>query len=430
MKHSSLLKCSLLTMFVLALCAGASAARLDFRQAIELAVKRSGTMAIAAADQLRARQAYMEARNQYIPQVTFGSGIAYSAGFPLSLEGSAPSVFNVNTQSLLLNAQQREFIRAAKLDWMASSTSTGDKRDQVILDTAVAYTQLDTLASQLALMEHQQQAADKQQQIVLQRVDAGVDNAMELTKAKLTVARVRMRLAELHTAADVLRSRLASLTGIPAGELETVTESVPDLPMPAETDLVGKALENSAALKAADQQAQAKEIRARGEGKYWYPSIDLVGQYGLFSRYNHYDEFFQKFQRNNVTFGVLIRFPLLSAPLKARAEGASAEALKARKEAEGVRQQVSEETLNLQGAVRQLAAARDVAKLEYELARGQGEAMLVQVQAGAANLRQQQEAVLNENEKYNVLLDVTFQLEKAQLQLLKATGELAKWAMK
>jgi outer membrane protein TolC len=428
-RDSSLLRL-LMFMACVLLCAGASATQLDFRQAIDLALKRSGTMAIAAADQLRARQAYMEARNQYIPQVTFGSGIAYSAGFPLSLEGSAPSVFNVTSQSFLLNSQQKEFIHAAKLDWLATSTSSADKRGQVILDTAVAYTQLDTLTSQLALMEQQQQAAARQQQIVEQRVNAGVDNALELTKAKLTAAHVRMRMAELHTAANVLRSRLASLTGIPADELETVTESVPDLPMPGDSDLVSKALDTSAVLKAANQQAEAKEVRARGEGKYWYPTIDAVGQYGLFSRYNNYDEFFRKFQRNNATLGVVIRFPLFNGPLKARAEGAAAEAIKARKEAEGVRQQVSEETINLQGTVRQLAAARDVAKLEYDLARGQGEAIQVQVQSGMANLRQQQEALLNENEKYNTLLDVTFQLEKTQIQLLKATGELETWAMK
>jgi outer membrane protein TolC len=410
--------------------ATATAEPLPFRRAVELALSHSGTMAIATAEQSRAFAGYMEARNAYIPQVIVGSGLAYSYGFPLSIEGSAPSVVNLNAQSYLLNAAQREFVKAAKTDWQASAISMEDRRNQVVLDTALTYAELDKVASQLNLIRQQEQDALRQQDISQQRLQAGIDSPMDLTRARLAAARVRTRQAELRGAGEQLRAHLAELTGLPADGMETVTESLPQLPTPADdSTLVSKVLDLSPAVRLAGQQALAQEQRARAEHKQWYPAVDLVGQYGLFSRFNNYDQYFLKFQRHNATFGVAIRFPFLNFSQRARAEGADADALKARKQVEGVKNQVSAGVLKTQGAVRQLSAAREVARLEYEVARGETEAAGARVQSGAANLKDEETARLNEAERYGAFLDVTFELEKAQLQLLRASGDLEKWAL-
>ena len=71
------------------------------------------------------------------------------------------------------------------------------------------------------------------------------------------------------------------------------------------------------------------------------------------------------FQQNNATVGVSIRFPAFNASQRSRAQAADADALKATKQAEAARNQVSEETLRLQRSVAQMQAARDVAQLEY-----------------------------------------------------------------
>ena len=76
-----------------------------------------------------------------------------------------------------------------------------------------------------------------------------------------------------------------------------------------------------------------------------------------------------------------------------------------------------------------LAAARDVARLEYELAHSDVEAVGARIQAGTATLKDQENARLAENQRYMALLDAGFQLDKTQMQLLKATGELQQWAM-
>src|SRR2546423_3397056 len=130
----------LLLLVFAGLCANAEP--VTFRQAVELALRHSGTMAIASADQQRAHANYLELRNMYIPQVTLGSGLGWSYGYPMSIEGSAPTIFNVDTRQFVINAANQAFMKAAKLDWQATGVSVQDKRNEVILDTASAYTEL------------------------------------------------------------------------------------------------------------------------------------------------------------------------------------------------------------------------------------------------------------------------------------------------
>lgn len=415
-------------------CMGASnpagAEPLPFRRAIELAVQHSGSMAIAAAEQVRAQQSYQEARSQFYPQMTIGSGLAATWGFPLSIEGAAPSIVRFTSEQDLINLPQQEYIRAAKTEWGASTSMLEERRGAVILETALVYAELDKLTNSTSVLEQQEAAALKVEQIVEERVRAGVDSEVELTKARLGKARVHLRLAEAQESMDVLRLRLAQLTGLPAAGIETVTESIPALPdVKQEDDLQARALASSPAIKVADQKAVASEFRAKGEHKRSYPSVDLVAQYGLLARYNNFDDFFKTFQRHSASVGVAIKFPFLNFAQRGHAEAADAEALKARKEAEGVKEHVSAEALRLQRSVKRLAAARDVSKLEYQLARSDVDAVRAKVEAGTASLRDEQSARVTENERYAAFLSASFELDRAQMQLLRATGDLEKWAL-
>jgi outer membrane protein len=413
--------------FLLSLCLPAFAEEIPLKRAVEMALNHSTTMAVANADEKRAQQGYYEARNLYLPQVTLGSGIAYSNGFPLSIEGSAPSIINVNSQQYLFNPAGRDYLKAAKSDWQATEKLSADRRAQVVLDTSLAYIELDKLTGTLESLKVQQQATQKVEQVAKDRFQAGLDPEVELTKARLNSARVRLAVANAQGQADLLRMKLSQLTGLAADSIETMTESIPRYPaLEVEPQQVAS---NSLSFQAASQQADAKGLRARAEHKLTLPQIDLAGQYGLLARYNNYDKFFASFQRHNVTFGLVIRFPFLNFAQKARAEAADAEATRAKKEAEQVKFDVAANTLKMQRAVQQLSAARDVAKLEYQLASADTQAVMARVEAGAATVRDQENARLAENQKYSALLDMTFELDRAQMQLMRATGEIEKWAL-
>ena len=416
------------SIVVFALAALVHADPLPFRRAVELAANRSSL--ISATEQARAHEAYLVAARMYIPQLIVGSGLAKSWGFPLSIEGSAPTAISVNTMGYLINPAQHDFVRAAHTEWDATALSTEDKRQEAILETSVTYTQLDRLITALGLLHQQEQEARRAEQIASERVEAGVEAQVELTRAKLSSARVRMSLAQVEGNIDALRNLLAQLTGLPAAGIETVTESIPQLPEVNQSqDLAAKSASANPAVKLAFAQAEAKLFRARGEHKQLRPAVDFVGQYGLLTTYNDYQEFFKQYQRHNGTVGVAIRFPFFNMSQKAHAAEADAEAVQARHDAEVAKNKASDETRKLQHQVAELAAAREVARLEYQLARADVDAVQAKVQGGTATLRDEANARLAEGQKYTAFLDASYLVEHAQMQLLRSTGELEQWAL-
>jgi outer membrane protein TolC len=403
---------------------------LPFRTIIELALKNSATTGIAAADLQRARATYTQSRDLFLPQMVLGSGLGYSYGFPLSLEGSAPSIFNVNVQSFLFNPAQRENIKAAKSGIDQTTSQNADRRNDVIMEAAIDYIQLDVLQSSIIVQREQQMMAAKLQDIVTQRVQAGLDSPVDLKRAQLAAARTRLQLGQAQAAADQLRQRLSQLTGLPANSIVTSAESIPPLPVVSQDeDLTSQAAANNPVLKMAEQVAESKAFHAKAERRQLYPAVDLVAQYAVLSRYNNYDLFFNKFQRHNLTIGAAIRIPFLNPSQHAAADAADADAVKAKKESQNVRDQVSAETLKLQRSVRELAEVRDISRMEQQLAESDIETTHARIESGAATLKDEQSAKIASQQRYAVYLDSSFQVDKAQIQLLRQVGGLETWAL-
>jgi len=399
-------------------------------RAIQLALAHSTSSAVANADVQRTFAAYRELHNSYIPQLVVGSGLGYSYGFPLTLEGSAPSLVNVVTQSTIFNPSQRQFQNAAKTEWRSAQLQDKDQRNAVIQDVTITYAELAKWDARLSRSHEDEGEASRLENAVAQRVQEGVDSALDLKRAKLTTARVRLRITEARGSADVLRRHLSTLTGLAPSSIEIAPDSIPELPaVNAEDDMPAKAVASSLAIQSSDQHAIAEAFRASGEHRALLPSLDFAAQYARLSTYNNYDRFYNHFQPDNATIGVSFRFPIFSAPQRARAQGADAEALKARKQAEAARDKVSEETLKLQRAVEQLAAAREVAQLEYQLAQSSLEAAQTRQDAGTGSLRDLVDARGQASERYLAFQDADFEYQRARVSLLRATGDIEKWAL-
>jgi outer membrane protein TolC len=418
----------LLVLFLLLIPKVLNAEPLTLKHAVELALAHSTTTGAAAADEQRALASYEEARNQYVPQLVVGSGLGASWGFPLSLEGSAPSILNVNAQSALFNPALREFVRAARTEWKASEIQSKDQRAQAIQDTVLAYMELNKWESLMGRLGEEQAEAAKMEESVNQRVQAGIDSAQSQTQARLASARVRYRMAEAQGAIAILQNRLAHLTGLPAASIGTVGDSIPALPETQKDN--GAALEaagSSPAFQIAQTHADAQALRAKGEHRALWPQVDFAAQYALLAEYNNYSDFYKSFQRHNATVGVSIRFPFFSASQRARARAADAAAVKASKDAEAAKNKVSEETLKLQNSVEQLSAAQEVASLEYQVAQSNLDAVKVRTDSGTATLHALDDARNQASERFHALQSAEFELQRARVGLLRATGGLEDW---
>ena len=420
---------SVVLIFSVALSAGAEP--LTLKHAVDLALTHSPMAGEAGADQQRAFASLREARDQYIPQMNVGSGLGNSWGYPLSLEGSAPSLFNVSAQSAMFNPALREFVRAARSEYRATGETSKDRRNQIIQDTTLTYLELMKWEQLMDQVRGQHDDALKMEQVVGQRIREGVDSEQMRTQARLAMARAKLRVTQAQGAVDVLRAALSQLTGLPAATIETAPDSVPAMPAFAlEADLPAKAAESSPAVLSAREHAIAQGFRARGEHRALWPSVDFASQYAVLAKFNNWTQFFptKAFERNNATIGVVIRFPFLNFSQKAHAQAADADAIHANKEVEVAKNQVSQETLKLQRAVQQLTAAQEVSELEYELAKSNVDALDIKMSAGTASVHEAANARTEMTEKYSALQDANFQLLRARIGLLRATGELETWA--
>src|SRR5229473_5488280 len=182
---------------------------LPLERAIRLALAHSTVSAIANADVQRAFASYRGIRNNYLPQLVVGSGLGWSYGFPLSIEGSAPSLVNAVAQSTVFNPAQSQFLHAAKIEWHASEFQDKDQRNAVIQDVALTYAELAKWETRLQHLQQDEAQAQQMEQAVAERLQEGVDSAVDLNKAKLVAARVRLHRAEARGNADVLRRHLS-----------------------------------------------------------------------------------------------------------------------------------------------------------------------------------------------------------------------------
>jgi outer membrane protein TolC len=408
----------------------AAAEPLTLRHAVELALIHSPVAAQYAADEKRADASLREARNQYVPQLMVGSGLGETWGYPLSLEGSAPSLFNFTSQSTVFNMSLRDYIHAARSELKASQFSGKDQHNQIVHDTVLAYLELAKWEQLIPQLHRQREDAQHTEDLVLQRVQEGIGSPQLRNQARLANARANLHIAQAEGAVHELRALLSQLTGLPAESIEVSSDSAPGLPEPQlQPETVRSAASSAPSVLFAEQHALAQDFKARAEHRAFWPTADFATQYAVLAKFNNWLQFFptHAFERNNATIGVVLRLPLFNASQKAHADSADAEAVRARKDVDIARNQVSQQLLKAQDSVRQLTAAKQVSDLEYEIAKANVDAVDVRLDAGTATIPEAATTRVEMFEKYNAAQDSDFALTRARVGLLRLTGDLDSW---
>ncbi len=403
-------------------------AQISLTTAVDLALRSNPRVRVAEADVLKARAALSESRDVYIPSIVGGSGLGYSYGFPIG----QPSIFNFSAQSLVFNFSQHDYIRAARSGLVSANLALADARQAVAEDTALTYIALDHDRERRSALTQQRGFATQLLSIVQARLDAGQDTPIDLTSARLSSAQLRLTLLHTEDEEAVDQLRLAHLTGLPPEGLTTLPGSIPDISTPAPSTYAPGAAP-SPAVDAAFANARAKREIAFGDARYLYrPQIAFGAQYSRFARYNNYDVYYQHFQQNNAEVGIQITVPFLDMGHKAKARESAADALHAEREAEQLRDQFTEGRLRVQRTSLELAARAEIAALDQQLAQQQLDILLVQLNSGNPNGAQmtpkdEQNSRIAEREKYLAVVDARFQMQQAEINLLRQTGELEPW---
>jgi hypothetical protein len=186
--------------------------------------------------------------------------------------------------------------------------------------------------------------------------------------------------------------------------------------------------------------AEGKRESAKGESLSRYlPQLILAGNFSKIDTsqsqsnfLDYYPAFIGK-KNDAASIGIQARIPLFDMGQSARARQANAEAEHLRYEAEAQQNVFLEGRSKLRRSTEELALRSEVAQLDLELAKQQVQTILLQLNNGggdaAAQLtpKDEQNARLQERQKFVDLLDAQMDLQKAEVQLLRQNGELDDW---
>ena len=410
-----------------AVAATRDSSALTLRRAIELALQNSTDLQLAKIQSRLADHSALITKAEFLPNFYAGSGAGYTYGIPETPGGRAPAIFNLSyTQQVLnepLRGQARELQERAK----AEKIVLEDVRSSVIVRTAMAYLELGKVRHSLELLRAEQESADKILQVTKGREGEGFELPIEVTRAQLTKAQVVQRVLQLEGRQDELEVFLRAQLGFaPDQAVEVLPEDLPGEAEQEGANLVAMAMQNNSGLQLAESDVRAKEFRLKGEKRGYFPTLELVSVYSVLGKFNNYDQFFKTFQRNNFNAGIQVQVPIFSARTKANVGLAEVNLAAARATLSNKKSEVSAEVRQKTRSVREKDAAKEVARLELQLAQQDVAVFQSQYAEGKLNLREVEKARLGENERWMAYLDANFQRQQAQLELLRAAGQLDK----
>jgi outer membrane protein len=400
---------------------------LTLKRAIELALQNSRDIQVAKLQASLADRSSMVTRSQFLPNLYGGSGLGYTYGIPETPGGRAPAIFSVTYQEQVFNEPLRGQAKELQEQAKSQRILLEDTRNTVIARTAAAYLELVMVRHALDLLRKEQASAEKILEVTQQREKENFELPVEVTRSQLTKARVAQRLLQLEGRQDELEVFLRSQTGLAQ---DTPLEVTPeDLPGEAEQEganLVAMAMQSNTTLLADEAEVRAKEFRLIGEKRGYYPTLELVGIYSVLGKFNNYDQYFKTFNRNNLNAGVNVQVPIFSAQTKANIALAEVNLRIAQANLANKKNEVSAAVRQKTRHLRERDAAKEVARLELQLAQQDVAVLQSQLDEGKINLRDVERARLTENEKWMLYLDANFQRQQAQLDLLQTAGQLDK----
>jgi outer membrane protein TolC len=400
---------------------------LTLKRAVALAIQHSRDIALARVQYSIAQSEAGVNRADFRPNLYTGSGAAYTSGFPAAPGGQGPSIFNLSYTQALYDPLLRGQVKAAEDRAEFQKLELDRTRDAVMVRAASVYLELAKVRHSLELLRSERESQQRIVDLVRERLASGLELPMEVTRGELTLARIEQHVIQLEGSDQALTAQLRDMTGYAEGQpLEVQPAESMVIPEQSAAELSDLALRNSPLIKEVEDERSARQHILKGTRQSYFPSVSIIGEYEVLTKFNNYSEFYNHFQRNNVTVGLSINLPLFSAKTAANVTLARNQLAASELTVSNARQRVRVDVQQQIQAVRELDAAREVARLDMQLSRESLDAIQERYQQGHATLKDLEEGRLEENDKWIAFLDAEFARQKEELTLMQASGQLAR----
>ena len=401
---------------------------LSIQETVQMALAHHPEVMLAKAQIMRAGEAVRETRSLNRPQLYTGTGLAYNNGFPLSIEGSAPSIFQVAATQSIFSKKNANLLREAEESVKASRFGSDSVRNNLALKTALAYYTLYRARRIIALTSARLEAAQKQQELIEAQFEAGRVRPVDLILAKNVTMAAEQQLLVAQEQAKLGEKELQELTGLPSTiSIKTLQPRIESTIFEMDEDsLYRQALERTPEILQTEATLKAKEYHVEAEKGESWPRLELVSEYALFSRTNNYEDYFNRFTRNNYLLGLSVQVPLFTGS-------------RTSSRVEQSRQEVSVEHYRLQSmksdlklSIQRSLSALRIANSSMKLAQSEKEAAQevlnvnkTLLENGRISLREFEDSRLQLQQKELATLEADEMVFQQKLELLHAVGVIA-----
>ena len=400
---------------------------LSLEEAVRLAIAYSPDALAAGAEARQAEEAIREARSFNLPRAVIGTGAAYNNGFPLSIEGSAPSIVRFEATQPLFSAQNKNLIREAGESAKAARIGGDIVGNELAALTALVYYRLDQSRKIEALAEIRLAETQKQQEFTEIDLEAGRARPIDAMMGKTAVGAAKQQLLTAREEAMIAQEELRELTGLSdATFIQTITPTMesPVYDMDAAA-LFEKTAASSPEIMQAEAKIRAKEFHVAAEKAERHPRIAAVAEYGMFSRSNNYEDYYSRFERNNYLFGISAQIPLFDGFQSKARIAQSREELSS--EQLTLRRLKSDLKLNIQKGLSGLRIARGAAEVAVGDLKAAEEMVKVNeilLESGRVSEREMADSRLQARQKELAKLEAEYALFQHKVELLRVTGSV------
>jgi outer membrane protein len=401
---------------------------LTLGEAVRMALSRSPEILIANAQAAQAAEAVRETRSLNLPQAIVGSGLAYNNGFPLSIEGAAPSLVQLGLSQSIFSKKNRNLILESEQSSLAGRIGADSARNEVAARVALVYNELYRTRQARLFWTERIVSLEKARDVTASQVEAGRMRPLDLSLSRTALAGARQELLSSRERIGLAEMELRQLTGIAA---ETAIEVVePDLSdasleAPAE-ELYRRAAETHPEIRQAAATLQARKLHIESVRGEKYPQLQLVSQYALFSRANNYQDYFNTFTRNNFLVGLSVQFPIFTGfRTQAQIGRSLQEAETARLQLERLKESLR---LSIERTCSSFRMAKSAVEVAHEAADAAGESLGIEealLEAGRIGFREIQSARSQLAEKRLGELEAAKTLFDRKIELLRLAGTSA-----
>lgn len=416
----------ILAFFLFALLASAETKTLTLRQALALALEQNPDVLLARLDQQKARDQILIAKDPFLPKVTGGSGLAWSPGYPTTIDGNPPSIFEARTDMALFDRSQSFKVAQAKEGLRGSAIDVTRRQEEAAYSVATLFLDAEQAAHSLDAARKQVDNFARVKELVDARVAEGRELPIESKKADLNLKRAKHTVESLAVNLIDAETALAQVLGLGADDRVRAAEEerTPVVLPVSEEASIEEALEHSPELRRLESNMQMKTLEVKSFKAARLPKVSVIAQDNIFAKYN-FPAGNYIFHRNNPELGVTIEVPLLvGRTAQAFAAQADTEVSKMRVEVARTRSRITADLRKAYQEVKSTESSKDLAWTDLEVTREELNLDLAQYAEGRLPLARVETLRAMENEKFLAYYVSQQTVERARLNVLRLTGTL------